>query len=71
MRMERNSKYFYVFDIETAESIKELTGERYYKFRDRYTGETFYSFRKIKEVIVANKLVNSYKEKLDKKFSCH
>ena len=51
--MNKNkSNYFYVFDIEVAERIRDLTGEIYYKFNDRYTNDLFFSFKRTKEVVV-------------------
>ena len=65
--MNKNkSNYFYVFDIEVAERIRDLTGEIYYKFNDRYTNDLFFSFKRTKEVVVAYKMIMSYKSKLEK-----
>ena len=64
--MNKNkSNYFYVFDIEVAERIRDLTGEIYYKFNDRYTNDLFFSFKRTKEVVVAYKMIMSYKSKLE------
>ena len=65
---KKENKYFYVFDIEDAERIRDLTDEVYYKFADRYTGNTFYSFRKTREVVAAYKLIMNYKAKIERSF---
>lgn len=66
--MNKNkSNYFYVFDIEVAERIRDLTGEIYYKFNDRYTNDLFFSFKRTKEVVVAYKMIMSYKSKLEER----
>ena len=68
--MNKNkSNYFYVFDIEVAERIRDLTGEIYYKFNDRYTNDLFFSFKRTKEVVVAYKMIMSYKSKLEERSS--
>lgn len=68
--MNKNkSNYFYVFDIEVAERIRDLTGEIYYKFNDRYTNDLFFSFKRTKEVVVAYKMIMSYKSKLEERYN--
>ena len=64
--MNKKSNYFYVWDIEIAERIRDLTGQVYYKFNDRYTNDLFFSFKWSKEVVVAYKMVMQYKSKLEK-----
>ena len=62
---KNKSNYFYVFDIEVAERIRDLTGQVYYKFNDRYTNDLFFSFKRTQEVVVAYRIIKQFKAKLE------
>ena len=54
------NKYFYVFDREEANKIKELTGQSYYAFTNS-DGEKKYSFINAKFIRFAYKIVKKEK----------
>ena len=60
--MIKMNKYFYVFDREEANKIKELTGQSYYAFTNS-DGEKKYSFINAKFIRFAYKIVKKEKFK--------
>lgn len=50
--MEKNNKYFAVYNKTTANVLRGLTGQRYYKFNDE-DGKLFYSFKNDEKLQIA------------------
>ena len=50
--MKNNNKYFAVYNETTANVLRGLTGQRYYKFNDE-DGKLFYSFKNDEKLQVA------------------
>ena len=60
-----NNKYFYVFNREEAEKIKQLTGQYYYVFNDKEKEGKIYSFVRNNSIIIAYRTIKEYEKKLN------
>ena len=60
-----NNKYFYVFNREEAEKIKQLTGQYYYVFDDKEKKGKIYSFVRNNSIIIAYRTIKEYEKKLN------
>ena len=60
-----NNKYFYVFNREEAEKIKQLTGQYYYVFDDKEKKVKIYSFVRNNSIIIAYRTIKEYEKKLN------
>ena len=60
-----NNKYFYVFNREEAEKIKQLTGQYYYVFDDKEKEGKIYSFVRNNSIMIAYRTIKEYEKQLN------
>ena len=60
-RKNNNNKYFIVWDETTANVLKGVTEQRYYRFQNE-KGETYYSFRNDEKLKMALKMLSILKK---------